>query len=143
MDKSANKALAYAFVKYAASEEGKDLRIKAGAFPSTTKDLQSPEFLGTEFPYFGGQKANEILGQSAPASDYYALGVMLFEALTGQRPYAGDALEVMRRKQIADALDTARRWSDARGYPLYLGEFGTTEKADTQSRATYARIVRD
>jgi multiple sugar transport system substrate-binding protein len=65
MDKSANKALAYAFVKYASSEEGKDLRIKAGAFPSTTKDLNSPEFLGTPFPYFGGQKANEILSQSA------------------------------------------------------------------------------
>ncbi|MEU4163394.1 sugar ABC transporter substrate-binding protein [Actinoplanes sp. NPDC026670] len=65
MDKSANKALAYAFVRYAASEEGKDLRIKAGAFPSTTKDLTSPEFLGTEFPYFGGQKANEILAASA------------------------------------------------------------------------------
>jgi multiple sugar transport system substrate-binding protein len=65
MDKSANKALAYAFVKYAASEEGKDLRIKAGAFPSTTKDLESAEFLGTEFPYFAGQKANEILAQSA------------------------------------------------------------------------------
>jgi len=65
MDKSANKALGYAFVKYAASEEGKDLRIKAGAFPSTTKDLESPEFLGTEFPYFAGQKANEILAESA------------------------------------------------------------------------------
>ena len=65
MDASANKALAYAFVKYAAAEEGKDKRIKAGAFPSTTKDLQSPEFLATEFPYFGGQKANEILAQSA------------------------------------------------------------------------------
>jgi multiple sugar transport system substrate-binding protein len=65
MEKSANKALAYAFVKYASSEEGKDLRIKAGAFPSTTKDLNSPEFLGTPFPYFGGQKANEILAQSA------------------------------------------------------------------------------
>jgi multiple sugar transport system substrate-binding protein len=65
MDKSANKPLAYAFAKYASDEEGKDIRIKAGAFPSTTKDLSSPEFLNTAFPYFGGQKANEIFAKSA------------------------------------------------------------------------------
>jgi multiple sugar transport system substrate-binding protein len=57
LDKSANKALAYAFVKYASVEEGKDARIKGGAFPSTTADLTSQAFLDTPFPYFGGQKA--------------------------------------------------------------------------------------
>jgi len=65
MDKSANKALAYAFVKYASVDEGKDLRIKGGAFPSTTADLTSTAFLDTPFPYFGGQKANEIFAKSA------------------------------------------------------------------------------
>ena len=65
MDKSANKALAYAFVKYASVDEGKDLRIKGGAFPSTTADLSSPTFLNTPFPYFGGQKANQVFAQSA------------------------------------------------------------------------------
>ncbi|WP_211268867.1 ABC transporter substrate-binding protein [Actinoplanes subtropicus] len=65
MDKAANKALAYAFVKYASAEEGKDIRIKAGAFPSTTADLSSQTFLDTPFPYFGGQKANEIFAKSA------------------------------------------------------------------------------
>jgi len=65
MDKSANKALAYAFVKYASVDEGKDIRIKGGAFPSTTADLSSPAFLSTPFPYFGGQKANEIFAKSA------------------------------------------------------------------------------
>ncbi|GIE98551.1 ABC transporter substrate-binding protein [Paractinoplanes rishiriensis] len=64
-EKSANKALAYAFVKYAAVDEGKDLRLKAGAFPATSADLSSPAFLGQEFPYFGGQKANEIFAKSA------------------------------------------------------------------------------
>ncbi|WP_199513917.1 ABC transporter substrate-binding protein [Nucisporomicrobium flavum] len=64
-EKSANKALAYAFVKYASVDEGKDLRIKGGAFPSTTADLQNPAFLNTPFPYFAGQKANEIFAKSA------------------------------------------------------------------------------
>ena len=65
MDKSANKALAYAFVKYASVDEGKDIRIKGGAFPSTTADLTSTAFLDTPFPYFGGQKANEVFAKSA------------------------------------------------------------------------------
>jgi len=65
LDKSANKALAYAFVKYASADEGKDIRIKGGAFPSTTADLSSSTFLSTPFPYFGGQKANEVFAKSA------------------------------------------------------------------------------
>jgi endoglucanase len=48
-----------------------------------------------------------------------------------------------QRKQIADALEAARKWNDTIGYPVYLGEFGSYEKADMQSRATYTRIVRD
>ncbi len=33
------------------------------------------------------------------ASDWYAVGVMIYEALTGRRPFEGRADEVMRRKQ--------------------------------------------
>jgi multiple sugar transport system substrate-binding protein len=61
----ANKALAYAFVKYATAEEGVKTRVDGGAFPATTAELTSQEFLNTEFPYFGGQKANEVFAQSA------------------------------------------------------------------------------
>jgi endoglucanase len=60
-----------------------------------------------------------------------------------QFPMGPTCCDAKQRRQIVDAFDAAKRWSDARGYPLYLGEFGSTEKADTQSRATYARIVRD
>ncbi|MGE6734803.1 sugar ABC transporter substrate-binding protein, partial [Streptomyces sp. NPDC059900] len=60
-----NKELAYAFVEYANSGKGVQTRISEGAFPATTKDLQSKAFQETEFAYFGGQKANKVFARSA------------------------------------------------------------------------------
>ncbi|GAA3093886.1 ABC transporter substrate-binding protein [Streptomyces rectiviolaceus] len=60
-----NKELAYAFVEYANSGKGVQTRIKEGAFPATTEDLESKAFQNTEFPYFGGQKANKVFAESA------------------------------------------------------------------------------
>jgi multiple sugar transport system substrate-binding protein len=65
MQASTNKELAYAFLQYADQGAGVQARIKGGAFPATTADLNSPAFLNTAFPYFGGQKANQIFSQSA------------------------------------------------------------------------------
>ncbi|GID92300.1 ABC transporter substrate-binding protein [Amorphoplanes digitatis] len=66
-EKAADKTLAYAFLKYAAVGDGVQIRVDNGAFPATTAQLTSPAFLGDEFEYFGGQKANEIFAQSAQA----------------------------------------------------------------------------
>ncbi|MZD05203.1 extracellular solute-binding protein [Streptomyces sp. SID5785] len=60
-----NKELAYAFAEYADAGAGVTTRIKNGAFPATVKDLESPAFQNTAFPYFGGQKANKIFAESA------------------------------------------------------------------------------
>ncbi|KOT40821.1 sugar ABC transporter substrate-binding protein [Streptomyces caelestis] len=60
-----NKELAYAFVEYANSGDGVATRVSEGAFPATNAELKSTEFLNKEFPYFGGQKANEIFAASA------------------------------------------------------------------------------
>ncbi len=48
-----------------------------------------------------------------------------------------------QRKAIADAMEAARRWNQAQGYPVHLGEFGAYEAADMASREAYTRIVRD
>ncbi|MEW2516984.1 ABC transporter substrate-binding protein [Actinacidiphila alni] len=60
-----NHDLAYAFLQYADQGPGVQARIKGGAFPATTADLNSPAFLDTAFPYFGGQQANRIFSDAA------------------------------------------------------------------------------
>jgi endoglucanase len=40
-------------------------------------------------------------------------------------------------------LTTAKAWSDARRYPIFLGEFGAYSKADMRSRVNFTRLVRD
>jgi multiple sugar transport system substrate-binding protein len=65
MDKGANKELAYGFLKYANDGDGVQIRVDGGAFPATSKTLADPAWLGDEFEYFGGQKANEIFAKSA------------------------------------------------------------------------------
>jgi endoglucanase len=63
--------------------------------------------------------------------------------LAKPHPVGTTCCDAQQRKQLTDALDTARQWSQARGYPLHLGEFGAFEKADMKSRETYTRMVRD
>lgn len=62
-----NEALAYAFIEYANAGKGVDTRVKGGAFPATTAQLESASFQNTAFPYFGGQQANKVFAQSAAA----------------------------------------------------------------------------
>ncbi|AEV86470.1 sugar ABC transporter substrate-binding protein [Actinoplanes sp. SE50] len=59
------KTLAYGFLKFAAVQDGAQIRTDAGAFPATTAQLNADAFKNKQFPYFGGQKANEILSESA------------------------------------------------------------------------------
>jgi len=57
-------------------------------------------FIGTP-TYMAPEQGHRSSG--APASDWYAVGVMLFEALTGRPPFVGSYAEVLIRKSQADA----------------------------------------
>jgi multiple sugar transport system substrate-binding protein len=65
MQASANKKLAYAFLKYATVDDGAQTRVDNGAFPATTKQLNSPDYLNKTDAYFGDQKINQVLAESA------------------------------------------------------------------------------
>ena len=100
---------------------------------------ETGQLLGTP-SYISPEQAN---GRTAtPASDVYALGVVLFECLTGERPYRGDTPVVIAlahlREPIPDlppdvpaglaavtrqamAKDPAERFPDARALAAALG----------------------
>jgi endoglucanase len=48
-----------------------------------------------------------------------------------------------QRAEAIAPLSTAKAWSDARHYPVFLGEFGAYNKGDMRSRVSYTRLVRD
>jgi endoglucanase len=48
-----------------------------------------------------------------------------------------------QKNQIIAPLETAKLWSEATHYPVYLGEFGAYNKADMNSRVNFSRLMRD
>ncbi len=66
MKQSKNQALAAGFLKWLNNDpESIKVFLASGGFPSTTKDLNSSDFLASAPAYFGGQKINEVLVQGA------------------------------------------------------------------------------
>jgi serine/threonine-protein kinase len=69
----------------------------ASSVTSTGVMLGTPHYLSPE----------QVAGQTAtPASDFYALGVVAYECLTGKRPFEGEAMSVLlaHRDQPVPAL---------------------------------------
>ena len=63
-------------------------------------DSTDGALVGT-LPYMAPEQA--IGHRATPAADCYALGVMLFEMLTGRWPHRGDLMEMIAAKQTFDA----------------------------------------
>lgn len=63
---SENPALAAAFLRWLNSDPASiEVFLESGGFPSTTAELEDPEFVDLESEYFGGQKINEVLTQAS------------------------------------------------------------------------------
>lgn len=65
MEQSDNPDLAAAFLRWLTAEEGASVYAELGGFPATVEELNDPEFLNYEWPYFGGQQVNQIIVDAA------------------------------------------------------------------------------
>lgn len=64
-----------------------------------TVSMQSRQFAGT--PRYAAPE--QAVGTRTTATDWYALGVMMYEALIGKAPFQGSAVQVIVKKQTEDA----------------------------------------
>ena len=70
-----------------------------------TASMQTRNFAGT--PRYAAPE--QVFGQRFPATDWYAMGTMLYEALVGEPPYRGTQAELLVRKQNEDPPQLADR----------------------------------
>src|SRR5262249_10528165 len=73
-----------------------DLGLVTDAHRDGVARTSSDQVVGTA-TYMAPEQAQSK--PASPAADWYATGVVLYEALTGEVPFSGSPLEVLMRKQ--------------------------------------------
>ncbi len=83
------------------TDEGRVVILDFGLVEDIEPELQQTLLAGT--PDYMSPEQGAQLGISK-ASDWYSVGVMLYQALTGRLPFKGRFFEVMMRKQTRDPI---------------------------------------
>ena len=73
------------------------------------EEAEAPRPMALESPYLAPEQTGRIHRSIDYRSDYYGLGATLYEVLTGQTPFAGEAGAALTHSQIAKPPIPARR----------------------------------
>src|SRR3569623_1193943 len=84
------------------TSQGRLALLDFGLVASVAEDNPEKLAVGTPVYMSPEQASDQTLTE---ASDWYSVGAMLYEALCGQRPFEGEAEQVMTRKQTAVPRD--------------------------------------
>ncbi|MEP6860521.1 MAG: AAA family ATPase [Deltaproteobacteria bacterium] len=84
------------------TSQGRLALLDFGLVASVAEDNPEKIAVGTPVYMSPEQASDQTLTE---ASDWYSVGAMLYEALTGLRPFEGDAEQVMTRKQTESPID--------------------------------------
>ncbi len=120
--------------------DGRVVILDFGLAGDTIPELQSTgdgHVLGTPAYMAPEQAAGDTL---TPAADWYSVGVMLYQALTGSLPFRGKGISVLLAKQESDG---PRPSSEQTKIPLDLDEVGwKLLRMDPARRPTGPEILR-
>jgi tetratricopeptide (TPR) repeat protein len=93
------------------TEQGRVVVLDFGFVREIGADMaESVEIVGTP-AYMAPEQAS--YGGGTPASDWYAVGVMLFEALTGRLPFEGSPNQILLAKLDGTAPEVQQFWPEA------------------------------
>ncbi|MFC5788867.1 ABC transporter substrate-binding protein [Agromyces tardus] len=119
---SKNPALAAAFLRWLNSDpESIDIFLESGGFPSTTADLEDPDFVGLDYDYFGGQKINEVLTQASKdvASGWSYLPYQVYaNSIFGDTVGQSYANKVDLDEGLADWQDQLVEYGNSQGFTV-------------------------
>ncbi len=114
--------------------EGRAVLVDFGLLVDEGHDEQwsSPSIVGTPHYMAPEQAAGQATG---PAADWYAVGVMLYEALTGYLPFSGSPMKVLLDKQRIEPplLDATTAPADLVALCTQLMRFDPAERPDGET----------
>lgn len=82
-------------------------------------------------------------GMATPRSDIYALGIILYELLTGKVPFAGDSAVTIALKHFHEEIPSMRALNDAIPQPLENVVLKATAKDPAQRYQSAAAMAQD
>ncbi len=119
------------------TKEGRVVLLDFGLVAETDERSADLSMAGTPAYMSPEQVTGEAVG---PEADWYAMGVMMYQCLTGRRPFEGSTLDVLQEKLVRDPLPPS---AFSEGVPGDLDDLcAQLLRVDRRARPTGQEVLR-